>query len=80
MLKNVACSVGLACQKVRTSTIANCWKKCVGKDDIIEDQTKLCPFPKEMKAMCDALISNLEADDVMAWIEVDMETPVVYLL
>jgi hypothetical protein len=33
-----------------------------------------------MKAMCDALISNLEADDVMAWIEVDMETPVVYLL
>jgi hypothetical protein len=41
--------------------------------------TKLCPFPKEMKAMCDAL-SNLQVDDLAAWIEVDMETPVVHLL
>jgi hypothetical protein len=51
-----------------------------GEDDIMEDKAKLCAFPKEMEAMCDALISNLEADDLAAWIEVDIETPVVHVL
>jgi hypothetical protein len=46
----------------------------------VEDKTKLCPFPKEVKAMCDALGSSLEADDPAAYIAVDMETPVVHLL
>jgi hypothetical protein len=47
------------------TNIANCWEKCVRKDDITEDETKLILFPKqETKAACDAL----------GWIEVDAET------
>jgi hypothetical protein len=31
MLKDVAYSVGLAWGKIMPTTIANCWKKCIGK-------------------------------------------------
>jgi hypothetical protein len=63
--------------KSTPTTIANCCKKCIGKDDVTVDETKLIPFSKyDMKAACDALGINLQADDLASWIEVDEETPV----
>jgi hypothetical protein len=60
------------------TTIANCCKKCIGKDDITVDEMKLIPFSKQdVKAACDALGTNLQADDLASWIEVDEETLVV---
>jgi hypothetical protein len=41
------------------------------------DETKLIPFSKQdVKAAYDALCTNLQADDLESWIEVDEETPV----
>jgi hypothetical protein len=38
--------------------------------------TSVIPFPKQdVKAACEALSSNLEGDDPVAWIEVDARTP-----
>jgi hypothetical protein len=66
MLKDVAYNVRLAWTKVVPTTIANLWEKCVGKDDVIKDEVKLIPFPKQdMKAACDAFGSNWEADAEM---------------
>jgi hypothetical protein len=49
--------------------------KSVGKDDVKVDETKLIPFSKQdMKAACDALGTNLQADDLVSWIKVDEET------
>jgi hypothetical protein len=39
-LNDVAYSVGLAWGKITPTTIANCWKKFVGKDDVTIDKTK----------------------------------------
>jgi hypothetical protein len=51
-LKDVAYSAGLAWGKIMPTTIANCWKKCIGKDDVTVDETKLIPFSKqEVKAV-----------------------------
>jgi hypothetical protein len=51
---------------------------CIGKDDVTVDETKSIPFSKQyVKAACDALGTNLQADDLASWIEVDEETPVV---
>jgi hypothetical protein len=47
MLKDVAYSVGLAWGKITPATIANCWKKCIGKDDVTVDKIKLIPFSKQ---------------------------------
>jgi hypothetical protein len=39
------------------------------------DETKLIPISKQdMKAACDALGTNLQADDLASWIEIDEET------
>jgi hypothetical protein len=77
MLKDVACSVGLAWGKIVLTTIANCWKKCIGMDDATTDETKLIPFSKQdLKAACDAFGANLQADDLASWIEVDEGTAV----
>jgi hypothetical protein len=77
MLKDVAHSAGLAWEKIMPTTMANCWKKCTGKDDTTVDKTKLIPFSKQdMKAVCDTLGINLQADDLASCIEVDEETPV----
>jgi hypothetical protein len=76
-LKDVAYSVGLAWGKITPTTITNCWKKCIGKDYVAVDETKLIPFlTRDMKAACDALGTNLQADDLASWIEADDETPV----
>jgi hypothetical protein len=77
MLEDVAYSVGLAWGKIIPTTIAaNCWKKCIGNDDIMVDEMKLIPFSKQdVKAVFDALSTNLQAGDLASWIEVD-ETPV----
>lgn len=41
-------------------------------------KTSVLPFPKhDVKAACDALSINLEGDDLVAWIEVDAQTPVM---
>jgi hypothetical protein len=40
-------------------------------------KTSVIPFPKhDVKAACDALSINLE-DDLVAWTEVDAQTPVM---
>jgi hypothetical protein len=47
------------------TTIANCWKKCIGKDDVVADETKLIPFSKQdVKSACDVHSTNLQADDL----------------
>jgi hypothetical protein len=62
-------SVGLAWGKITPTTIANCWEKFIGKDDVTVDETKLIPFSKQdAKAACDALGTNLQADDLASWI------------
>jgi hypothetical protein len=49
------------------ATASNCWKKCVVKYDVTEDETKLIIFPaQDMKAACDAFSSNLGADGLSA--------------
>jgi hypothetical protein len=55
-------------------------KSVLEKIDIMKENTKLLPFLKEIKAMCDALSSSLEADDLAAWIVIGMEAPVMHLL
>jgi hypothetical protein len=70
--------VGLAWGKITPTNIANCSKKCVGKHDVTIDEMKCIPFSKQdMKAACDALGSNLQADDLASWIAVDEETLVM---
>jgi hypothetical protein len=67
-LKDVAYSVGSAWGKITPTTIANCWEKCIGKDDVMVDETKLIPFSKQgMKSLCDAFGTNLQADDLVSW-------------
>jgi hypothetical protein len=57
------------------TTIAYCWKKCIGKDDVMVDETKLNPFSKQgVKAACDTLGANLQADGLASWIKVDEGT------
>jgi hypothetical protein len=76
-LKDVAHSVGSGWGKIMPTTIANCWKKCIGKDDGTVDETKLIPFSKQdVEAACDALGITLQADDLASWIDVDEETPI----
>jgi hypothetical protein len=60
-------SLVLAGKKVMTTATSNCLKKCVGKYDVTEDETKLIPLPAQyMKAACDAFSSNLGEDDFTA--------------
>jgi hypothetical protein len=75
-LKGIAYSAGFAWGKITPTTIANCWKKFIGNHDVTVDETKLIPFLKQVvKAACDALGTNLQADDLASWSEVDEETP-----
>jgi hypothetical protein len=44
----------------------------------MSQKTSVIPFPEQdVKAACDALSSNLEADDPAAWTEEDEKTPVM---
>jgi hypothetical protein len=51
-LKDVAYSAGLPRGKITPSTIINCWKKFIGKDDVTVDETKLIPFLKTRREGC----------------------------
>jgi hypothetical protein len=75
MLADVACCVELAWEEVMPTTTANFWKKHVWK--IMSQKTRRSSFRfqnKMWRAAYDALVSNLEVEDLAAWIEVDAET------
>jgi hypothetical protein len=68
----------LAWVKITPTTNANCWKKCSGKDDVKADKKKLIPFSKQdKKTVCDEFTTNLQADNLATWLEVDEKTPVM---
>jgi hypothetical protein len=46
------------------TTVANFWRKYFGNYDVTGNGMKSIPFSKQdMRALCDALSSNLEAHD-----------------
>jgi hypothetical protein len=77
-LKDMAYNIGLAWKKITSTTIQNCWSKCMYiAGDSMEDEDEFLGFTEEdAREASNVFADRITVSDLAAWVLEDEETPI----
>jgi hypothetical protein len=75
-LKHASYNVGVAWGKVGATSIANCWKKCLGAEESANVSDPVEIPDGELKSVAKLLQMDLQKQDISEWIDADFDSPI----